>query len=310
MEFFRIKKDIAFMQYAFIFNSASILIFLTAVFFLLNKGLHFSVEFTGGTVIEITYPGQNAVNLDQIRTLLQKSNVVNSIVQNFGNGQDIIIRIPAMYNMNIIQQGERIFEILKIHTPTIKLQRVEFIGPQVSDELVLDSLIVFFIIILSIMMYLIYRFEWKCAIASIVANLHDVVIVLGFFSYFKWEFSLTVLAAILAVLGYSINESIVVFDRVREVFRDADYQTMSIRNILDHAITSMISRTIITHGSTEMMVLCMLIFGGASLHYFAITLLIGILFSIYSSVFVAVAIAMWLNIKREDFHIRKIKKDL
>jgi preprotein translocase subunit SecF len=148
------------------------------------------------------------------------------------------------------------------------------------------------------MIYLALRFEWKYSVAAILANLHDVVIILGFFAFFQWEFSLPVLAAVLAVLGYSVNESVVIFDRIRENFRR--YRKMSTIQIIDNAITSTISRTIITHGSTQLMVLSMLIFGGATLHYFALALTIGILFGIYSSVFVAAAIAMWLGIKRED----------
>ena len=153
-------------------------------------------------------------------------------------------------------------------------------------------------VIVGIMIYLALRFEWKFAIAAIIANLHDVVIILGFFAFFQWEFSLAVLAAVLAVLGYSVNESVVIFDRIRETFRR--FRKLAPTEVIDHAITSTISRTIITHGSTQLMVLSMLIFGGPTLHYFSMALTVGILFGIYSSVFVAAAIVMWLGIKRED----------
>lgn len=301
MEFFRIKKDISFMRYAWIFNIISISMCIVAIFFLFNKGLHFSVEFTGGTIMEISYV--KIANLNSIRKSIENLGFTNVQVQNFGTAQDIIIRLPlAQHNVNVAEQSTQIISTLKKQNPDIKLQRIEYVGPQIGDEMVQDSLIALIMVVIGILCYLTIRFKWKFALAAIIANLHDIIIILGFFAFFQWEFSLSVLTAVLAVLGYSVNESIVVFDRVREVFRNYRYDKMSISRILDHAITKTISRTIITHGSTEMMVLSMLLFGGETLYYFAIALTIGIFFSVYSSVFVAVTIAMWLNIKREDLY--------
>ncbi|MDY7579863.1 protein translocase subunit SecF [Herbaspirillum sp. RTI4] len=304
MEFFRIKKDIPFMRHALVFNVISALTFVAAVFFLFTNGLHLSIEFTGGTVMEVAYP--KAANLESIRKSVEGLGYTDTQVQSFGTAQDVMIRLPAQRGVNAGQQSEKVVAALKVQEPAVVLKRVEFVGPQVGDELTHDGLMALAMVVLGISIYLAFRFEWKFAIAAVIANLHDVVIILGFFAFFQWEFSLTVLAAVLAVLGYSVNESVVVFDRVREAFRDRRFGKLSTQEVLNHAITSTISRTIITHGSTQMMVLSMLFFGGPTLHFFAVALTIGILFGIYSSVFVAAAIAMWLGVKREDL-IKPIK---
>lgn len=298
MELFRIKKDIPFMRHALIFNVVSALTFVAAVFFLFYKGLHLSIEFTGGTVIEVTY--SKHADLENIRKTIEGLGYTDTQVQSFGTAQDVMIRLPARKDVTSAQKSEKVMAALTAQDNTVKLQRVEFVGPQVGDELTQDGLMALTMVIIGIVIYLAFRFEWKFAVAAIIANLHDVVIILGFFAFFQWEFSLTVLAAVLAILGYSVNESVVIFDRVRETFRDRRYGKMETADVMNHAITSTISRTIITHGSTQMMVLSMLLFGGATLHYFAIALTIGILFGIYSSVFVAAAVAMWLGVKRED----------
>ncbi|KRB88530.1 protein translocase subunit SecF [Noviherbaspirillum sp. Root189] len=305
MELFRIKRDIPFMRHALIFNVISALTFVAAVFFLFYKGLHLSIEFTGGTVIEVVY--DKPANLEKVRTSIEGLGYTDTQVQSFGTAQNVMIRLPARKDVSSAQQSEKVMSTLKAQDPAVQLHRVEFVGPQVGEELTHDGLLALGMVIIGIVIYLAFRFEWKFAVAAIIANLHDVVIILGFFAFFQWEFSLTVLAAVLAVLGYSVNESVVVFDRVRETFRDRRYGKMETADVLNHAITSTISRTIITHGSTEMMVLSMLLFGGATLHYFAIALTIGILFGIYSSVFVAAAVAMWLGVKREDL-IKPVKE--
>ncbi|MFC7517788.1 protein translocase subunit SecF [Herbaspirillum sp. GCM10030257] len=305
MELFRIKRDIPFMRHALIFNVISALTFVAAVFFLFYKGLHLSIEFTGGTVIEVVY--DKPADLEKVRTSIEGLGYTETQVQSFGTAQNVMIRLPARKDVSSAQQSEKVMSTLKAQDPAVQLHRVEFVGPQVGEELTHDGLLALGMVIIGIVIYLAFRFEWKFAVAAIIANLHDVVIILGFFAFFQWEFSLTVLAAVLAVLGYSVNESVVVFDRVRETFRDRRYGKMGTADVLNHAITSTISRTIITHGSTEMMVLSMLLFGGATLHYFAIALTIGILFGIYSSVFVAAAVAMWFGVKREDL-IKPVKE--
>ena len=301
MEFFRIRRDIPFMRHALVLNAISAITFIAAVFFLVTKGLHLSVEFTGGTVMEISY--QQAAPLNTIRADLTKLGYQDIQVQNFGSSKDVLIRLPLQRNaegktVSSSQQSNQVLETLKASNSDVTLKRVEFVGPQVGKELATDGLLALLFAILGIVIYLSIRFEWKFAVAGILANLHDVVIILGFFALFQWEFSLSVLAAVLAVLGYSVNESVVIFDRIRENFRK--YRKMEVSAVIDNAITSTTSRTIITHGSTQMMVLAMLLFGGPTLYYFSLALTIGILFGIYSSVFVAAALAMWFGIKRED----------
>ena len=323
MEFFRIRRDIPFMRHALVFNIISLVTFLAAVFFLATRGLHFSIEFTGGTVIEAQYA--QSADIGKVRNTVEALKFGEVQVQNFGTSRDVLIRLPVRGDVKQAEVVTRVFaELCKAEAGTVAtkevttdkgeqvsrqvcsagaaepvvLKRSEFVGPQVGKELAEDGAKALGFVVLGIMLYLAFRFEWKFSFAAIVANLHDVVIILGFFAFFQWEFSLSVLAAVLAVLGYSVNESVVIFDRIREAFRR--FRKMNTHEVIDHAITSTMSRTIITHGSTQMMVLSMLMFGGPTLHYFAVALTIGILFGIYSSVFVAAAIAMWLGVKRED----------
>lgn len=296
MEFFRIKKDIPFMKHALIFNVISFLTFALAVFFLLTRGLHLSVEFTGGTVMEVVYT--QTADLGKVRDTMTELGYADVQVQNFGTAKDVMIRLPVQKGVTSAQQSDIVLAALKAKDASVALQKTEFVGPQVGSELLYGGLMALGFVVLGIVIYLGMRFEWKFGVAAILANLHDVIIILGFFAFFQWEFSLSVLAAVLAVLGYSVNESVVIFDRIREAFRK--FRKMTTPEVIDHAITSTMSRTIITHASTEAMVLSMFFFGGPSLHYFALALTIGILFGIYSSVFVAAAIAMWLGVKRED----------
>jgi preprotein translocase subunit SecF len=292
------------MRHAVVFNVISFVTFALAVFFLFSRGLHLSVEFTGGTLMEVSY--SQPADLQKVRSTVATLGFSEVQVQNFGSARDVMIRLPAQKSVSSAQQSEKVLTALKANDPDVTLRRTEFVGPQVGDELAEDGLKALAFVVIGIMIYLAIRFEWKFAVSAIIANLHDVIIILGFFAFFQWEFSLAVLAAVLAVLGYSVNESVVIFDRIRENFRR--YRKMNTVEIIDNAITSTISRTIITHGSTQIMVLSMLLFGGETLHYFAMALTIGICFGIYSSVFVAAAIAMWLGLQREDL-IKPIKKD-
>jgi preprotein translocase subunit SecF len=298
MEFFRIKHDIPFMRYALIFNVISIVTFLIAVGGLALRGLHLGVDFTGGTVLEVRYP--EAANLGHIREAMTRLGFTDAAVQNFGTSSDVLIRLPVKQGITSAKLSEEVMAELERLDAGVKLQRVEFVGPQVGRELLENGALALLFVSIGIVLYLWMRFEWKFGLAAIIANLHDVVIILGFFAIFQWEFSLPVLAAVLAVLGYSVNESVVVFDRVRENFRNRRFRNMPVPQVIDNAITRTMSRTIITHFSTELMVIMMLIFGGETLFYFALALTIGILFGIYSSVLVASPIVMWLGLTRED----------
>ncbi|HMV04443.1 MAG TPA: protein translocase subunit SecF [Accumulibacter sp.] len=304
MEFFRISKDIPFMRHALVFNVISLVTFLLAVIFLFSRGLHLSVEFTGGTLIELSYA--QAADLEKVRSSLGKAGYTDFSVQNFGSSHDVLIRLPLKAEQNTAKIGESVMSALSAEAPGASLRRVEFVGPQVGKELAENGALALLLVVIGIVVYLAFRFEWRFSVSAIIANLHDVVIILGFFAFFQWEFSLSVLAAVLAVLGYSVNESVVVFDRVRETFKKV--RGLTTAQVLDHAITSTISRTIITHGSTQMMVLSMLVFGGETLHYFALALTIGICFGIYSSVLVASPLVMWLGVSREQFV--RVKKQI
>jgi preprotein translocase subunit SecF len=333
MEFFRIKRDLPLMKHALVFNAISFITFAAAVFFLITRPLNFSIEFTGGTVIEVAYP--QAADIEKTRHTVEKMGFGEVQVQNFGSSRDVMIRLPLRGDIKQTELVGKVFgELCTDNAGTISqkqlitdkgesiskqvctqadgkepivLSRSEVVGPAVGAELARDAAKALGVTVIGIMIYLAFRFEWKFAVAGIIANLHDVVIILGFFAFFQWEFSLAVLAAVLAVLGYSVNESVVIFDRVREAFRK--FRKLTTHEVIDHAITSTMSRTIITHGCTQLMVISMLLFGGPTLHYFAVALTIGILFGIYSSVFVAAAIAMWLGVKREDLVKAPVNRD-
>jgi len=301
MEFFKVRKDIPFMRHALVFNVISLVTFLLAVFFLATRGLNFGVDFTGGTVMEVSYA--QSADIPKIRETIERMGLRDVAVQNFGTSKDVLIRLPLKAGQSDPKLPDTVMAALLKEDPSARRQRVEFVGPQVGRELVENGALALLFVSIGIVLYLWFRFEWKFGVAAIIANLHDVVIILGFFAFFQWDFSLTVLAAVLAILGYSVNESVVVFDRIRENFRKMRKATVP--EIIDNAITSTMSRTIITHGSTQLAVLSMLIFGGETLHYFALALTIGIMFGIYSSVLVASPLVMWLGVSREDLLVQK-----
>lgn len=297
MELFKIKHDIPFMSYGRITTTISLVTFFVAIFFLATRGLNFGVDFTGGTVMEVHYA--QPADLNKVREQITDMGLQEVLVQNFGSSHDVLVQVPLKQNLAGAKLSEQVLEKLRLQDASVELRRVEFVGPQVGKDLVENGALALLLVSIGIVCYLWLRFEWKFGVAAIIANLHDVIIILGFFSFFQWEFSLTVLAALLAVLGYSVNESVVVFDRIRENFRKM--RKASVAEIIDNAITRTMSRTIITHASTQMMVTAMLFFGGETLHYFALALTIGILFSIYSSVLVASPLLMLMGVSREDF---------
>ncbi|PPC81403.1 MAG: protein translocase subunit SecF [Methylotenera sp.] len=305
MEFFRVKKDIPFMSYGRLTTAISMITFVLAIIFLATRGLNFGVDFTGGTMIEVNYP--HAADLNKIRTTIDEIGLKDATVQNFGTSRDVLIRLPVRTGLTGAQLSDKVLGSLKAVDSSVQMSRIEFVGPQVGAELYEKGSLALLLVIAGIMIYLAMRFEWRFAVAAIIANMHDVIIILGFFAFFQWEFNLTVLAAVLAVLGYSVNESVVVFDRVRENFRKM--RKASVTQVIDNAITRTMSRTVITHFSTQLMVLSMLLFGGEVLHNFALALTIGILFGIYSSVLVACPIAMWLGISRANLMSDVEKKE-
>jgi preprotein translocase subunit SecF len=296
MEFFRIKRDIPFMRHALTFNVISLVTFLLAVVFLATKGLNFGIDFRGGTLIEVSY--SHPVDFNRLRGAIDKLSLGEYSAQSFGSSDAALVRLPLKEGVSTAQLSEQVMGMLRADDPSVKLQRVEFVGPQVGRELYENGALALLLVIAGIMAYLAMRFEWRFAVAAIIANLHDVVIILGFFAFFQWEFGLPVLAAVLAILGYSVNESVVIADRIRENFRKM--RKASVETVIDNAITSTISRTMITHGSTLLMVLSIFFFGGETLHYFSLALAIGICFGIYSSVLVMAPLVRWLGVSRED----------
>ncbi len=296
MEIFKIKNDIPFMSYGRLTTAISLITFILAIFFLAQKGLNLGVDFTGGTVIEVSYP--QAADLTKIRHAVDSVGLNEATVQNFGSSHDVMIRLPLKKGVTSAQLSEEVLSALHKEDEQVEMRRVETVGAQVGQELYDNGALALLLVSIGIMAYLAMRFEWRFAVAAIVANMHDVVIILGFFAFFQWEFNLTVLAAVLAVLGYSVNESVVVFDRVRENFKKM--RKAAVTTVIDNAITRTMSRTVITHFCTQLMVLSMLLFGGETLHNFSLALTIGILFGIYSSVLVACPIALYLGVSREN----------
>ncbi|MDA7834931.1 protein translocase subunit SecF [Methylophilaceae bacterium] len=305
MEIFRVKTDIPFMKFRKISAIISTSIFIASILFLVFRGLNLGVDFTGGTLMEVSYP--QAANLEEIRSTLKQIDLPEAQVQNFGTNSDVLIRLPVVENLSLAELSEKIALTLKQSDPALKIERVESVGSQVGDELYEDGALAILFVAIGIMLYLWLRFEWRFAVAAIVANMHDVVIILGFFAFFQWEFNLTVLAAVLAVLGYSVNESVVVFDRVRENFRVM--RRSSVTEVVNNAITRTMSRTIMTHLSTQTVVICMLIFGGEILHNFSIALTIGILFGIYSSIMVGCPLAIWLGTNQSNLAVVDVKAE-
>lgn len=296
MDIFRFNRDIPFMRWRRVGAVISIATFILAVFFITTKGLNLGIDFTGGTILEVNY--QQATDLEKIRTVLAAKGISDASVQNFGTSRDVLIRLPIKSETSSAKLSEDVLEILREADPSVEMRRVEFVGPQVGEELLENGALALLFVSIGIVIYLAIRFEWKFGIAGMIANLHDVIIIVGFFAFFQWEFSLTVLAAVLAILGYSVNESVVIFDRIRENFRKL--RKASVTQVIDNAITQTMSRTVITHGSTQMVVIAMLLFGGEVLYYFSLALTIGILFGIYSSIMVGSSIIMLLGVKRED----------
>lgn len=307
MELFKIKRDIPFMSYGKLTTFISLVTFIAAVFFLVTRGLNFSVEFTGGTVMEVQY--QQGADVNKMRERLDTLKIGDVQVQALGTNKHIMIRLPNKEGVTSAQLSNRVMDLLKKDSPDVTLRQVEFIGPQVGEELVSNGLMALGFVVIGIIIYLSMRFEWRFAVSAIIANMHDIVIILGCFAFFQWEFSLTVLAGILAVLGYSVNESVVVFDRIRENFRKPAMRGHAVPEVIDNAITATMSRTIITHGSTEAMVVSMLVFGGAALHGFSMALTIGIVFGIYSSVLVASPLLLMFGLSRDNIGKEPKKKE-
>ena len=281
----------------------SALLIIGSVSSLAIKGLNFGLDFTGGTLIEVGY--QQSADLNKIRGQLTTAGFGDAVVQNFGSSKDVLVRLAPRENTSSESLGDKILNALKEDNASVEMRRQEFVGPQVGDELRDDGGLAMIIALAFILVYVMARFEYRFALGSIAALIHDVVITMGIFSFFKFDFDLTVLAAVLAVIGYSLNDTIVVFDRIRENFRLMRKQDPS--NIINASLNQTLSRTMMTSITTLIVVLAMFFLGGELIHGFAIALIIGILVGTYSSIYVASSMVITLKITAES--MMPVKKE-
>jgi preprotein translocase subunit SecF len=291
--------NIPYLKYGRFTTTVSLVSFILAVVCIWIKGLNLSNEFTGGSLIQVAY--QNNISIDTIRSELENSGIHKFEIQNFGSAREFLIRVPAQANYNDIIKN--ITDKAQDEHNAATIKNVQYIGPEIGRDLFYDGIVASIIVCLGVIVYLSVRFEWRFALSAIIANLHDIFIVLGLLSLFQVEFSLNVLAAILAVFGYSVNESVVVFDRIRSNL--INQVEDNLEGCINNAINRTMKRTIITHACTQMMVLSILFFGGASLHGFAIALTLGIVCGIYSSVLVASPLLLLFGLKMDEFIAKK-----
>lgn len=278
----------------------SILLLLIAIGSISTKGLNFGIDFTGGYLIEAGY--QNDVNLDIVRTALEDAKFKDAQVQNFGSSKDIIVRIAPREDINKATIGDNIFNVLKSTSDKeVTMRRVEFVGPQVGDELRDDGGIALLVALGGILIYISIRFQFKSAIGAILALMHDVIITVGVFSILQLEFDLTVLASILAVIGYSLNDTVVVLDRIRETFRSV--RKTGAEDILNISINHTLTRTLITSFTTLLVLFALFFYGGEIIHGFATALIVGVIIGTYSSIYIASSTLMVLKIHKQDFLI-------
>ncbi|MBF0266452.1 MAG: protein translocase subunit SecF [Gammaproteobacteria bacterium] len=294
---------IQFMQRRKLAMVISMVLIIISLASLIFKGVNFGLDFTGGTVLEVGYP--NSVELEPIRKILTKGSFEKAVVQHFGSANEVLIRIPPKKNMSNAQISTQLFEILKKHDAAVEMRRVEFVGPQVGEELTESGGLAMLAALGCILIYVALRFEYRFALGSVAALAHDVIMVLGLFSIFGLEFDLTVLAAVLAVIGYSLNDTIVVFDRIRENFRKM--RKGSALEIIDSSLNQTLARTIVTSFTTIIVLLALFIFGGELIHGFATALLFGVFIGTYSSIYVASSVLVMMGISKED--LTPVKKE-
>jgi preprotein translocase subunit SecF len=291
MEFFKGKTHIDFMgkaRYAAAFSIALTVISLGSIAI---RGLNFGIDFTGGVLLEVGY--SQPADVSAIRSELTSGGYDDAQVQNLGSSREVLIRLLPK-GADSSQVGQKILALLKQTHPDVVMRRVEFVGPQVGQDLILSGVLAVVVALFLILIYVMFRFQWKFSVGAIVATFHDAIIVVGVFSVFWIPFDLSVLAAVLAIIGYSLNDTIVIFDRIRENFRKIRRGTVA--DIMNTAINETLSRTIITHSTTSLVVVSLLVFGGKALSGFSIAMMVGIVFGTYSSIYIASAAALALKV--------------
>lgn len=298
-------RAINFMRFAPYMTALSLVMTIGAILLITFKGLNLGLDFTGGTMLEVKY--SQAVDLDVIREQLETAGHGEAVVQNFGTPKDVVIRIPPDHSGDTKALGTSVFETLKAHSPDLQLSRTEFVGPAVGEELRDQSGIALMLSLGLMMMFVAVRFVWRLSLGSVLALAHDAIIVIGFFALTGFTFDLPVLAAVLAIIGYSINESIVVADRVRENFRLLLRGTPA--DIINGAVTQTLSRTVMTASTTFLSATALFLFGGEAIHNFALAMMIGVSFGTYSSVFVAASLMWYLGVSRDDFIVKMEEVD-
>ncbi|MDH5190410.1 MAG: protein translocase subunit SecF [Gammaproteobacteria bacterium] len=304
MELFKKTTTFDFMSKRTLALAFSALLIIVSIGSLATRGLNFGIDFTGGTLIEVAY--ESPAELSEIRSALSSAGYGDAIVQHFGTSQDVLIRLQPRKDVSSADLSNKIINSLKqATTEKIDLRRVEFVGPQVGDELTEDGGLAMLYALFGIFIYVMFRFEWKFSLGSVAALMHDVIIVLGIFSVFMFEFDLTVLAAILAVIGYSLNDTIVVFDRIRENFRKMRKGTSV--DIINGSLNQTLSRTLMTSITTMLVLLALFIFGGEIIHQFALALILGIFIGTYSSIYIASPVVLALGVSKQD--LMPVKKE-
>ena len=305
MELFKKTSSIDFLKIRYIVGVTSALLTLLTIWSLATRGLNFGIDFTGGTLLEVGYP--QAVVLEDVRSALAGGGFPHAQAQHFGTSSDVLIRLAPEPGTESAQLSDKAMQALRKQNPGVEMRRVEFVGPQIGNELAEQGGLAMIYALIGIFIYVIVRFQWRFAPGAIIATVHDVVIILGIFSFFQYEFDLTVLAAILAVIGYSLNDTIVVYDRIRENFRRI--RKASSYEIINIAVNQTMSRTIMTGLTTLLVLIALFVFGGETIHNFSLALILGILVGTYSSVYVASAIALALGVSKADLLVSKPEDD-
>lgn len=296
MEFFKNTPRIPFMGKRTWCYGFSALLMIATLVLLLTRGLNFGIDFTGGVVLELGYP--DTADLDKARSAVATAGFPEAQIQNFGTSRDILVRVLPREGVDVVQIATEITDALRAVQPGIELRRTEVVGPQVGDELTEQGGLAMLFTFLLILVYIGFRFEKKMGFSAIVAAIHDPIVILGFFALTQMQFDLSVLAAILAVIGYSLNDTVVVFDRVREVFLGSRNKTP--KEMIDAAVNETLSRTVMTSVATLIVVVALFLFGGEALKGFSATIIVGVLIGTYSSIFVAGALALDLKLKPTD----------
>lgn len=298
-------RAINFMRFAPYMTALSIVMTVAAVLLLVFKGLNLGLDFTGGTLLEVRYAQE--ADLTKVREDLAAIGHREAIVQHFGSARDVLVRLPPVAGTDPNRLGTSVFEALQARDPAVNLTRTEFVGPAVGQELRDQSGVALLAALGLMMLFVSVRFQWRMSLGSVLALSHDAIIVIGIFALFGWTFDLTVLAAVLAIIGYSINESIVVGDRVRENFRLVRKGTTP--EIINGAVTQTLSRTVMTASTTFLSATALFLWGGEAIHHFALAMMIGVSFGTYSSVFVASSLMMYLGVSREDYIVKAREVD-